>query len=132
MGIDHRCVRALRPQIVAGLKASDDRTSVAAVQSMDRAIIKPWFMLTGFLGALVLTLAAVLTHLVRDPFRGGSLGKQPCQFAGLVQPDEVGGTADVSLADDDLRERLGAEAVAELGAHRTMSSAARISWIVAP
>jgi uncharacterized membrane protein len=49
-----------------GLKATDDRTFVAAFQAMDRAIINPWFMLTAFLGALVLTLAAAVTSLGRD------------------------------------------------------------------
>ena len=53
--------------IMPGLKKTDDRTFVAAFQSMDRAIINPWFMLTAFLGALVFTLAAVLTNLGRDP-----------------------------------------------------------------
>ena len=41
--------------IMPGLKKTDDRTFVAAFQSMDRAIINPWFMLTAFLGALALT-----------------------------------------------------------------------------
>ena len=54
--------------IMPGLKATDDRTFVAAFQAMDRAIINPWFMLTGFLGALAFTLAAVLLNLGRDPF----------------------------------------------------------------
>src|SRR3954452_22551513 len=53
--------------IMPGLKATDDRTFVAAFQSMDRAIINPWFMLTAFLGALVFTLADILTSLARDP-----------------------------------------------------------------
>ena len=34
---------------------------------MDRAIINPWFMITAFLGALLLTIAAALTNLGRDP-----------------------------------------------------------------
>jgi uncharacterized membrane protein len=54
--------------IMPGLKATDDRTFVAAFQAMDRAIINPWFMLTGFVGALVLTLVAALANLGRDPF----------------------------------------------------------------
>src|SRR5215217_3036080 len=53
--------------IMPGLKATDDRTFVAAFQAMDRAIINPWFMITAFGGALVLTLAAALTNLGRDP-----------------------------------------------------------------
>jgi len=53
--------------IMPGLKTTDDRTFVAAFQAMDRAIINPWFMLTGFLGALVFTGGATLLHLGRDP-----------------------------------------------------------------
>jgi uncharacterized membrane protein len=53
--------------IMPGLKTTDDRTFVAAFQAIDRAIINPWFMLTGFLGALVFTGGAALLHLGRDP-----------------------------------------------------------------
>ena len=53
--------------IMPGLKTTDDRTFVAAFQSIDRAIINPWFMLTGFAGALVLTALALVTQLGRDP-----------------------------------------------------------------
>jgi uncharacterized membrane protein len=52
--------------IMPGLKNTDDRTFVAAFQSLDRAIINPWFMLSAFVGALVLTLAAALTSLGRS------------------------------------------------------------------
>ena len=44
--------------IMPGLRKTDDRTFVAAFQQIDRAIINPWFMITAFGGALVLTLAA--------------------------------------------------------------------------
>jgi uncharacterized membrane protein len=44
--------------IMPGLRKTDDRTFVAAFQATDRAIINPWFMITAFGGALVLTLAA--------------------------------------------------------------------------
>lgn len=53
--------------IMPGLKATDDRTFVLAFQSIDRAIINPWFMLTGFGGALVLTAVAAVTQLGKDP-----------------------------------------------------------------
>ncbi|RKQ84822.1 putative membrane protein [Solirubrobacter pauli] len=53
--------------IMPGLKTTDDRTFVAAFQSIDRAIINPWFMLTGFAGALVLTAVALVTQLGKDP-----------------------------------------------------------------
>jgi uncharacterized membrane protein len=46
--------------IMPGLKHTDDRTFVEAFQATDRAIINPWFMLTTFVGALVLTIAAAI------------------------------------------------------------------------
>lgn len=48
--------------IMPGLKKTDDRTFVGAFQSMDRAIINPWFM-SAFFGALVLIGAAAVLHL---------------------------------------------------------------------
>jgi hypothetical protein len=39
--------------IMPGLGRTDDRTFVGAFQSIDRAIINPWFMDGGFFGALV-------------------------------------------------------------------------------
>jgi uncharacterized membrane protein len=51
--------------IMPGLRSTDDRTFVAAFQSIDRAIINPWFMTTAFLGALLFTIAAVLLNLGR-------------------------------------------------------------------
>jgi uncharacterized membrane protein len=53
--------------IMPGLKTTDDRTFVAAFGAMDRAIINPWFMLSAFLGALLLTIAAAVANLGRDP-----------------------------------------------------------------
>jgi uncharacterized membrane protein len=53
--------------VMPGLKATDDRTFVTAFQAMDRAIINPWFMVTAFMGALLLTIAAGLANLGRDP-----------------------------------------------------------------
>lgn len=54
--------------IMPGLATTDDRTFVSAFQSMDRAIMNPWFMLTGFLGALIFTLIATFTQLGRPTF----------------------------------------------------------------
>src|SRR6478736_9723711 len=51
--------------IMPGLKKSDDHTFVAAFQSIDRAIINPWFMAGGFIGALLFTIAAAATNLGR-------------------------------------------------------------------
>ena len=51
--------------IMPGLRRTDDRTFVAAFQSIDRAIINPAFMAT-FVGALALTALAALLHLTGD------------------------------------------------------------------
>ena len=51
--------------IMPGLRRTDDRTFVAAFQSIDRAIINPAFMVT-FFGALALTALAALLHLTGD------------------------------------------------------------------
>ena len=52
--------------IMPGLKKTDDRTFVGAFQSIDRAIINPWFMGGGFLGALVFTAAAGVLNIGED------------------------------------------------------------------
>jgi uncharacterized membrane protein len=51
--------------IMPGLRNTDDHTFVAAFQSIDRAIVNPWFMSTAFVGALLFTAAALLTNLGR-------------------------------------------------------------------
>jgi uncharacterized membrane protein len=52
--------------IMPGLGMTDDRTFVGAFQAIDRAIINPWFMAGGFLGALVFTVAAAIAQLGQD------------------------------------------------------------------
>ena len=51
--------------IMPGLRRTDDRTFVAAFQSIDRAIINPVFMVI-FFGALALPALAALLHLTGD------------------------------------------------------------------
>jgi len=51
--------------IMPGLRHTDDRTFVGAFQSMDRAIMNPWFM-AAFFGALVLTGLAAALHFTGD------------------------------------------------------------------
>jgi uncharacterized membrane protein len=48
--------------IMPGLRKTGDRTFVTAFGQMDRAIINPWFMITAFGGAFVLTLVAVIAN----------------------------------------------------------------------
>jgi len=45
--------------VMPGLRTLDDRTFVAAFQAVDRAIVNPWFMGLGFLGAPLLTAVAL-------------------------------------------------------------------------
>jgi uncharacterized membrane protein len=49
--------------VMPGLARTDDRTFVGAFQSLDRAIINPWFIGGEFVGALVLTLVATVAHI---------------------------------------------------------------------
>lgn len=51
--------------IMPALRNTDDRTFVAAFQSIDRAIINAWFMTTAFLGALLFTAAGLVLNLGR-------------------------------------------------------------------
>jgi uncharacterized membrane protein len=51
--------------IMPGLRHADDKTFVGAFQSIDKAIINPWFM-AAFFGALVLTGLAAALHITRD------------------------------------------------------------------
>ena len=52
--------------LMPGLRSTDDRTFVGAFQSIDRAIINPWFIGGGFFGALILTGVAAGLHLGAD------------------------------------------------------------------
>jgi len=49
--------------VMPGLGRAGDRTFVAGFQALDRAIVNPWFMVSAFLGAPVLTAVAALLHL---------------------------------------------------------------------
>ncbi len=51
--------------IMPGLRRTDDRTFVAAFQSIDKAIINPWFLVS-YLGALLFTGLAAALHLGSD------------------------------------------------------------------
>jgi len=51
--------------IMPGLRHADNKTFVGAFQSIDKAIINPWFM-AAFFGALVLTGLAAAFHITRD------------------------------------------------------------------
>ena len=48
--------------IMPGLRTTDDRTFVGAFQSIDTAIINPWFIGAMFLGAALFTTVAAVTN----------------------------------------------------------------------
>lgn len=48
--------------IMPGLRTTDDRTFIAAFQSIDTAIINPWFIGAMFLGAAVFTTVAAVAN----------------------------------------------------------------------
>ena len=48
--------------IMPGLGRVDDRTFLSAFVALDRAIINPWFLGGGFVGALVFALLAAIVH----------------------------------------------------------------------
>ena len=52
--------------VMPGLRKVDDATFVRSFQALDRAIVNPWFMAGGFVGALVLTLAATVLSIGDD------------------------------------------------------------------
>ncbi len=54
--------------VMPGLSASDDRTYVGAMQSINRSILNGWFALAS-LAALLLTILALVLHLRGDGHR---------------------------------------------------------------
>ena len=54
--------------IMPGLRTTDDRTFIGAFQSIDHAIINPWFIGASFLGAAVFTSVAAATNRPRPVF----------------------------------------------------------------
>jgi uncharacterized membrane protein len=65
MGLVAGAIGLYAHTIMPGLRHTDNRTFVGAFQSIDRAIINPWFMAT-FFGALVLTGLAAVLHLTES------------------------------------------------------------------
>jgi len=52
--------------VMPALRGVDDAAFVSTYAALDRAIVNPWFMLTGFLGAPVLTAVAAMLSLGED------------------------------------------------------------------
>ena len=54
--------------VMPALKHADAGTFVSTFALLDRAIVNPWFMATGFLGAPLLTAVAAALYLGEDPW----------------------------------------------------------------
>jgi uncharacterized membrane protein len=54
--------------VMPAVGRADDETFVRTFALLDRAIVNPWFMVTGFLGAPLLTAAATALNVGDDPF----------------------------------------------------------------
>jgi uncharacterized membrane protein len=68
MGLVTGALVVFQHTIMPGLATTDDRTFVSAFQSIDKAIMNPWFMIGGFMGALIFTLIATFTQFGRPTF----------------------------------------------------------------
>jgi uncharacterized membrane protein len=53
--------------VMPALRRADDATFVTTFVLLDRAIVNPWFMVTGFLGAPAFTTLAAVLYLDEDP-----------------------------------------------------------------
>jgi len=53
--------------VMPALRRASDDTFVTTFALLDRAIVNPWFMATGFLGAPLFTALAVALNLGEDP-----------------------------------------------------------------
>ena len=54
--------------VMPAMARADDETFARTFALLDRAIVNPWFMVTGFLGAPLLTAAAAALNAGDDPF----------------------------------------------------------------
>jgi uncharacterized membrane protein len=109
--------------IMPGLGRTDDRTFVGAFQSIDRAIINPWFIGGGFLGALVCTIVAAIAQLGRDglPWVTAALVLYLVAFAITI-------AVNVPL-NDGIKAAGDPDGIADLAAVRTRFNEARWrSW----
>ncbi len=109
--------------VMPGLGRAGDRTFVAGFQALDRAIVNPWFMVSGFLGAPVLTLAAVLLHLGEEA-RPVLVWVVVSLVLDLVT---VGITVGVNVPANDRLKAAGDADVIDVGAARTEFAESR--WV---
>jgi uncharacterized membrane protein len=83
-GIDAGVFFLYAVAIMPGLGRVDDRTFVAAFQSIDRAIVGPVYLAGAFFGTLVLAVAAALLHLGEPVVLGWSVAAAALQLVVIV------------------------------------------------
>jgi uncharacterized membrane protein len=109
--------------IMPGLAKTDDRTFVGAFQSLDRAIINPWFLGGGFIGALLFTTLATIAHIGREslPWVAAALVLYVIAFVVTIA---------INLPLNDALKAAGdPDGIADLAAARESFNEARwVSW----
>ena len=104
--------------IMPGLKKTDDRTFIAAFQSIDRAI-NPWFLGGGFLGALVFTAVAGIVNIGED-----ALGWVAAAFILYLCAVVITIAVNVPL-NDEIKGAGDLDQIADLGAVRATFNESR-------
>jgi uncharacterized membrane protein len=74
--------------VMPALRGVDDATFVRTFALLDRSIVNSWFMVTGFLGAPVLTAVAAALYLGEDPL-GWIVGALVLHVAMVVETARV-------------------------------------------
>jgi uncharacterized membrane protein len=105
--------------IMPGLKKTDDRTFVGAFQSIDRAIVNPWFMGGGFFGAIAFTAVAGIVNIGEDalPWITAAFILYLCTFVITV-------TINVPV-NDEIKAAGDPDRIADLGAVRARFNESR-------
>jgi uncharacterized membrane protein len=107
--------------VMPGLARTDDRTFVGAFQSLDRAIINPWFIGGQFVGAMVFTLVAAVAHI-------GETALQTIVAALLLYAGTSLITVRVNVPlNDEIKAAGDPDSIADLAAVRAQFDEAR--WV---
>ncbi|MGK5673354.1 DUF1772 domain-containing protein [Micromonospora sp. URMC 106] len=109
--------------VMPGLGATDDRTLIGAMQSINRKILNGWF-LTAFLGAVLLLAVAAAAHLSRGgPVLFWTLAALVCYLV------TVGVTMGLNVPLNDRLEAAGpVDRIGDLAEVRAWFEASWVRW----
>jgi uncharacterized membrane protein len=124
MGLMAGLFYAFACSVMLGLRRTDDRTFVGAMQQINIAIQNGWFFLI-FAGALVFTAVAAALHL-----RGGGRGALPWIVAALVlYVAQLVITFGINIPLNDTLDKAGnPDHIADLSAVRVHFEAVWVRW----